>query len=107
MDRQDPRPSSAVTRMSANLRRIEAFADAALEQLDRAIAASQSEDWGSVQRICEELARAAQTRQSGPLGPLAQRVAHEAGQPEGGHLAARRSLVRLVGTCGRLEATDD
>jgi len=93
--------SKAAATMAANQVRVIRYADLLSSSMDELIAATAREDWSEVQRVSGELAE--QSRSNGYRGvsAMAQRVCDEAHRPENS-LGIKRSLVRLIGTCGRV-----
>ncbi len=94
-------PAAACTRISANQIRIDRAADALLSHLDALVQTAIEEDWSGVARESEALAEQSRAAGHRAVSALAKRVCHEAHQPQNA-TGIRRSLIRLIGTCGRV-----
>ena len=72
--------------------------------VDRLVAAASQRDWHAVAQISHELAKDSRSRGFRGVTALAERVHQEAHKPDN-DIAVKRSLIRLICTCGRSRAT--
>ncbi len=87
--------------MASNQAKAAGYIQTLAGSVDELIAASTDEDWDKVRHLSGEIAE--QSRASGyrAVSALAQRVFDEAHQPNN-PVGIKRSLIRLVGTSGRM-----
>ena len=89
------------TKLASNQARVYGYAETLAGRLDDLVDAAIKEDWDRVQCVSEEMAEQGRRTGHRAVSALAQRVFDEAHRPSNG-VGVRRSLIRLIGTCGRV-----
>lgn len=97
-----PDVAQLATRLASDQARVAEYVDTLVNRLDELVAATGRADYHEVRRISGEIADAGRASGHRAISALAQRVCDEAHQPEN-DLAVKRSLIRLIGTCGRAD----
>ena len=100
-DLQHANLARAAATMASNQARVATYAEQLGNSLDELIAATAREDWNAVQRLSDQLAQRGRASGHRGVSALAQRVCDEAHRPDNS-LGVKRSLIRLIGTCGRV-----
>lgn len=85
--------------------RVAQFAENLIEQTDRLVNASIDENWTEVSRLTEYIARGSEIYGYPQVADRAWRVYHELQRPDNAQ-GVKRSIVRLLGTCGRAPHAD-
>lgn len=85
--------------------RVAQFAENLIEQTDRLVNASIDENWSEVSRLTEYIARGSEIYGYPQVADRAWRVYHELQRPDNGQ-GVKRSIVRLLGSCGRTQHCD-
>ena len=107
---QDQAPSSTPnlaelnSQLAANASRVSQYVDTLTARVDRLVEATMSEDWPEVRRLSDHLALSSNSYGYEAIGERARRVCDEMdkpGNPETNVLEIKRSVLRLIGVCGR------
>ena len=103
MNSQDfPDVSQMAAQMAANQARVADYVETLTARVDELVAAAGRGDWDEVRRVSGRLAQRSRAQGYRAVSALAQRVHDEAARPHNA-LGVKRSLIRLIGTCGRAE----
>ncbi len=86
--------------LAKNNARVARFIDSLSRRMDQLVAAALQEDWDEVGRVSDFLVRAGDTYGFPALVESAQHVCDETKKSEN-QLAIKRSIVRLIGSCGK------
>lgn len=87
--------------LANNLVRVESFADRMSARIDQLVIATNREDWANVGELARDVADHSRQQGYRSISALATRVREEAERPNNA-LGIRRSLIRLIGTSGRV-----
>jgi hypothetical protein len=102
MDPQRTRPD--VTRITSTLAaqhvKACAYIDSLAERIDRLVSAAARREWGQIGHESRELADGSRAAGVPEINGVAQKVCEEAAKPDNEE-GVKRSLIRLIGTCGR------
>jgi hypothetical protein len=90
----------AVTRLAANHARVVQAVEGLAPQIDQLVAATVRHDWNEVGRLSWHMAVKSRSGGYRALSAMAQKLYDETTKPAN-DLGIRRSLIRLIGTCGR------
>jgi len=99
-----PNLTQLASKMAANQAQVARYVDRLDGPLDELVAATLRHDWGQVQRISGQVAASGRANGYRAVSAMAQRVFDEAHRPNN-DLGVKRSLIRLIGTCGRTAAS--
>jgi len=91
------------SRMAANLSKVAEYADALASRIDDLVAATAQRDWKAVEQASRQLAESSRAEGYRAISALSERVRLEAAKPDNA-LGIKRSVIRLIGTCGRVKA---
>ena len=92
------RPISA--EMARNLSRTTDYTDSMAAAVDQLVTAANRDDWDELGAISQQLADEGRKRGRRAVSAMAQIVCDESTKP-GNALGSKRSLIRLIGACGR------
>ena len=95
----------AATRLAANHARVVQAVEGLAPQIDELVAATVRHDWNEVGRLSWHMAVRSRSGGYRALSAMAQKVYDETTRPAN-ELGIRRSLIRLIGTCGRTGPSD-
>ncbi len=95
-----PDLAHAASEMAANHIKVVQYVETLPSRIDELVAATAREDWNEVRRASRHLARGSRACGYRAVSALAERVHHEVNRPHN-LLGVKRSLIRLIGTCGR------
>ena len=95
-----PDVHQAAARLAANQARVRQSVESLSDQIDTVVAAAARLDWSEVGRLSCHLAATSRGDSYRALSAMAQNVYDETTKPAN-ELGIRRSLIRLIGTCGR------
>lgn len=77
------------------------YLDTLAGRIDELVAATARADWDQVQRVCRELADGGRVHGCRAITAAAEHVCDEVNRPCN-VLGIKRSLIRMIGTCGRI-----
>ncbi len=104
MPAQDlPNIAQMTTRLAANQARVTNYVDTLATRIDELVAATGREDWDEVGQLSGRLAQQSRDQGHRSISALAQQVHEKAEQPHQ-PLGLKRSLLRLIGQCGRVRS---
>lgn len=86
--------------LAKNNARVARFVDSLSRRIDQLVEAALQEEWEEVRRVSDFLVHAGDTYGFPVLVESAQQVCDETKKPEN-QLAIKRSIVRLIGSCGK------
>jgi len=86
--------------MAGNQARVSQLIEQLNDSLDRLVAATVRKDWSEVRQLSSDLADGGRKNGYRSISALAQRVCEESDRPNN-EVGVKRSLIRLIGTCGR------
>jgi HPt (histidine-containing phosphotransfer) domain-containing protein len=87
--------------LAKNLARVETFADRMSARVDQLVRAAGRDDWPRVAELAQDMAADSRRRGYRSVSALATRLQEEARRPNNA-TGARRGLIRLIGTVGRV-----
>ncbi|MEE8452827.1 MAG: hypothetical protein V3R99_12960 [Thermoguttaceae bacterium] len=90
--------------MAGNQAKVSQLIEQLNDSLDRLVAATVREDWSEVRQLSSDLADGGRENGYRSISALAQRVCDESERPDN-TLEVKRSLIRLIGTCGRAKSS--
>jgi len=100
-----PNIHQAATRLAANHARVVQAVEGLAPEIDALVAATVRHDWNEVGRLSWHMAVNSRSGGYRALSAMAQKVYDETTKPTN-ELGIRRSLIRLIGTCGRTGPSD-
>ena len=104
MHRQEyPDLTRFTSTMASNQAKIGQYIETLTGRVDGLVSAAQEEDWERVRQISGEIAEEGRRNGYRSISAMAQRVYDQAHHPAD-TLGVKRSLIRLIGTCGRAES---
>ena len=80
--------------------RVSKFVDSLFGQVDDLIDATMQSDWSEVTQLCKTMARTSAEHGYPIVSERAEQVCEAARKPQN-ELAIKRSIVKLIGSCGR------
>lgn len=86
--------------MAVNQAKVSQLIEQLNGSLDQLVAATVRNDWSEVRQLSGDLADGGRKNGYRSISALAQRVCDEADRPNNA-IEVKRSLIRLIGTCGR------
>lgn len=95
------------SQLAANTARVSQYVETLSTRVDRLVDATMAEDWQEVRRLSDHLARNSNNYGYEAIGERARRVCDEMDNPgdaEANVLEIKRSVLRLIGACGRAKA---
>jgi len=99
-EQEHPDIAQMAATMAVNQAKVARYVDTLASSVDELVAATLRHDWSEVQRVSEELAENGRANGYRAVSAMAQRVFDEAHLPNN-EVGVKRSLIRLIGTCGR------
>ncbi len=96
-----PDLAGMASKMAANHARVAEYAETLTGRVDALVEATVRGDWSEVRDQTERLAQSSRGTGHRAVSALCQRVCTELDSPNN-ELGIRRSIVRLIGTCGRV-----
>lgn len=103
MSHESNRPDvmRAMNTLARNQARVVQSIDRLTARVDSLVQATQRRDWGEVAERSRELVAVSREGGYRALSAIAQTLCDEAAKPEN-EIGVKRSLIRLIGTCGRV-----
>ena len=99
-----PDLTSLNSQLAANTARVSQYVETLTARVDRLVEATMTEDWQEVRRLSDHLAQSSNSYGYEAIGERARRVCDEMDKPdkpETNVLEIKRSVLRLIGACGR------
>ena len=99
-----PDLTSLNSQLAANTARVSQYVETLTTRVDKLVEATMAEDWQEVRRLSDHLAQNSINYGYPAIGARARRVCDETdkpGQAEENVLEIKRSVLRLIGACGR------
>jgi tRNA A58 N-methylase Trm61 len=90
--------------LAANAARVSQYVETLTSRVDRLVEATMTEDWQEVRRLSDHLSQSSNSYGYEAIGERARRVCDAMDQPgdaEANVLEIKRSVLRLIGACGR------
>ena len=90
--------------LAANAARVSQYVETLTARVDRLVEATMTEDWREVRRLSDHLAQSSNNYGYEAISERARRVCDEMdkpGDPEANVQEIKRSVLRLIGACGR------
>ncbi len=102
-DQKLPDLAGMAATMAADQAKVTQHAEKVASDVDALVSAASREDWNEVQQLSQQLADGSRASGYRAVSALAQRVCEEAIRVDNAE-GIKRSLIRLIGTCGRLDS---
>ncbi len=99
-DQKLPDLSVAAATMAADQAKVTRYIDELTDRVDKLVSAATLADWAQLQQLSRQLAEDSRSSGYRAVSALAQRVHDEATRVDN-EVGVKRSLIRLIGTCGR------
>ncbi len=101
-DQEHPDLAHLASTLASNQAKVQQYVETLTCRVDDLVAAAIREDWDHVRHVSQEIAQQGRSSGHRAVSAMAQRVYDEAHQPNDG-VGVKRSLIRLIGTCGRAD----
>ena len=88
-------------KLAADNARVNNFVDELMQHIDSLVAATTKSDWEEVRRLSDNIARDSAMNGFPIVSESAKKVNQAMEDPQGNEIDKRRSVIKLIGACGR------